>query len=120
MAGYTGRPHRNSARSASAEKVARADRGKRHTTNDKLEMVETYIRIEARTHFGGDVDQVLCPDIRTWNQLSSGRNPSLPSMAQMGLFSTQELRDAGAALGHIRLAYFAAARALLKGSAAQS
>jgi hypothetical protein len=120
MAGYTGRPHRKGAGAASAEKIARADLGKRRTVNDKLDMVELYIRGEAHAHFGGDVDQVPCPDIPTWNQLCSGRNPTLPSAAQMGLFSTQELRDLGAELGGLHQAYFAAARAGLKHRAAKS
>ena len=114
MAGYTGRPHRNNAGQASAEKIARAGNGPRRTVNDKLDMVAAYISREARSRFNGDVDQVTCPDIPTWNQLCSGRNPVLPSAAQMGLFSTEELRDLGAELGGLHLAYFAAARAGLK------
>jgi hypothetical protein len=120
MAGYTGRPVRKGAGQASAEKIARADLGRRRTVNDKLDMVEAYIRGQARAHFGGDVDQVPCPDIPTWNKLCSGRNPLLPSSAQMGLFSTEELRSLGAELGGLRQAYFAAARSGLKRQAAKS
>ena len=119
MAGYTGRIQ-GSAGSVSAHKIAKADSGPRGSVNDKLAMVELYIKGEARKHFGGDVDKVPCPDIRAWNQLSSGRTPTLPGMALMGLFSTQELRDLGASLGHLRLAYFATARENLKRSATQS
>lgn len=119
MAGYTGKLH-GDAGSVSAHKVAQADRGRRQTVNDKLTMVELYIRREARTSFGGDIDQVPCPDVRAWSKLSSGHTPALPSTAQMGLFSTQELRDSAAELGHMRLAYFEAARANLKRSNAQN
>lgn len=119
MAGYTGRPHRKSAATASAEKIARADTGKRHPANHKLDMVAAYIRNEARAHFGGNVDQVPCPDIPTWNRLCSGREPVMPSAAQMGLYSTEELRKLGAELGGLRLAYFAAARESLKRQAAK-
>lgn len=115
MAGYTGR-YQGSAGKTSAYKVARADSGPRRTVNEKIAMVEDYIKNEARRRFNGDLDQVPCPDVRIWNQLASGHTPTLPSTAQMGLFSTQELRDLGTELGHLRLAYFAVALENLKGS----
>lgn len=119
MSGYTGRPHRNSAGAASAEKIARAGSGSPRSVSDKLEKIAEYIRTQARARFNGDVDQVPCPDVPTWDGLAVGRTPTLPSRAQMSLFATKELRDASAALGDMRLAYFEAARALLKGTAAE-
>jgi hypothetical protein len=103
---------RNGDASASAAKVAAADRGPKSDLAAKIELVATYIQNNASKH--GGVKKMKCPAARDWLSISSQSAATLPTPAALGIFANEAMHKAARTHGgSYEKAYFEAARARL-------